>query len=85
MFVEATNECMMATKAQMSHLEAPCKEVRAMHVKHEVLCSNVSYDDNEREFTAIANSINGVENKTDVVSSFISSQSCLVEDIRVII
>ena len=86
MLVEATNERTVATKAQMSHIEAPCKSVRVMNEKKDVLCSNtVQHDDNERELTTIANSVKGVENKTDVASSFISRLNCRVEDIRVFI
>ena len=74
----------MATKAQTNHLDVLCNEVRAMNAKRDVLCSHMAYlGDTEHDIATIANGVKGVENKTDVVSSFVSSLKERVEDIGV--
>ena len=84
--VEAVNTHTVATNAQTSRLEALCKEVKPMKEKMDVLCSRTArHRDMERDFATISDCVDVVENKTEVVSWFVSSLNERVEDIGVVI
>ena len=72
--IEAITEHTSSTKAQTSLLEALCNEARTINGKMDVICSlTARIEDIELNDATIANSIKGIKNNTDTVSSFISS------------
>ena len=84
--VEAINAHTLATKVHSSHLEVLCKEVQAMNEKKDVLCSHTAHlGDIDRDLKTIADTVKGVVNQTEVVSTFVSILHERVGDIGVII
>lgn len=76
----------MVMKVQTSQLEALCDQVKLMTEQRDVLCSHTGHlGDMNQNLITIANGVKGVENKTGVVSSFVSSTNEQVHRIGVII
>ena len=83
--VETINTHTAATMAQTSLLVAVCLEVKAMSEKIGVLCSHtVRLVNIESDIVAIAKSVQGVANGTDVVSSFVTRLNEHHDDFRLV-
>ena len=84
--VDAINAHTAATNAQTALLEALCDEVKTMSEKVDVLCSHTGRLGHiERDVAAIAETVQGVANGTDTVSSFISGLNEHLDDIRLVV
>ena len=83
---KAINAHQDMTKEQMIQLDALCREVKTINEKLSALCSHTGRLGNiERDVAAISKSIQGVSNKTDTVSSFVTHLNKHLDDIRLVV
>ena len=82
--VEAINAHTAATKAQTSLLDALFSEAKTTNEKMDRLCSLTCLEKIEGDVATIANEVMGVDNKMDVISSFVSSVNDHVDDIGLV-
>ena len=81
--IDAITERTQATNAQTSLLEALSGEVKAMKEIVDVLCSHTGrLVNNEGDVAAMTNSLQGVANRTDSVSAFVTRLNERIDDIR---
>ena len=83
--VEAINAFTSAAKAQTTRLHTLCNDAHSINEKMDVLCSQTAALENiNRDVATITNSVRGVENNTDTISSFILSLNEGIDDIRLV-